>query len=194
LKKTIYAYIAGIIDGEGHFTIARISRPCGNGTIFHYTANMGVTNTYLPLIRHLIKVLGGAFVVSSNRAGQKKVYRWQLQANASREKALLAVIPYLREKRQQAALLLKFSRLHGQQVPDVRETLYQEMKKLHQAELVETNTSGTSEVGDVKIESDLQGDLQSEPVVTQEPKQDIGQVFADKAFMKQLVTKSPFLA
>jgi hypothetical protein len=34
----------------------------------------------------------------------------------------------------------------------------------------------------------------AEVIVTHELKQDIGQIFADKAFMKQLVTKSPFLA
>jgi hypothetical protein len=176
MKKTTYSYIAGIFDGEGHFTIGKTSQPESNG--YHYTAQMGITNSHLPLMKYLVKVLGGVYFVSHRRKNQKVVYRWQPQANATREKALLAVLPYLREKRSQALLLLKFVRLHGQNVPDERETLYQEMQSLHSFESVETNMSGKLPYCKVnpypktfsenlKIESDLQGDLQSEPVVTQ---------------------------
>jgi hypothetical protein len=168
MRKTKFAYIAGIIDGEGHLTISKIRRPENSKTTncFHYTANLGVTNTYLPLLKMLVEVVGGTYYCSDRRAN-KICYKWVLNSNESREKFLLAILPYLLEKREQAKLLLKFVRLHKVENPDLREKMYQEMKLLHHQKSVTTNTSSASEDLEVKIESDLTGDCESAPDVNQ---------------------------
>jgi hypothetical protein len=173
MKKTTFAYIAGIMDGEGHFTIARTKRPGSKegSTSLHYTAMLGVTNTYLPLIKHLIKALGGTYYISRDNGKDKTLYKWVVNNNKSREKVLLAVLPYLFEKRNQAKLLLHFVRLDGVANPALREAIFREMQTLHGKGIVETNTSNIDR-DVVKIESELVSDNESVPVVTQVPLKD----------------------
>jgi hypothetical protein len=171
LKKTRFAYIAGIVDGEGHLTIGKTKRPDNsNGSYsFHYTANVGVTNTYKPLMKLLVELCGGAFYAVKN-GGKKPCYKWVLTTNASREKFLLAVLPYLLEKRAQAVLLLKFVRMQNINNPALREAMFQEMQVLHNQKSVETNMLDDVTLPSVtlKREPDLTGDCESDPVVTQE--------------------------
>jgi uncharacterized protein (DUF2225 family) len=114
----------------------------------------------------LVEEVGGTYYCSDKRAN-KACYKWTLNSNESREKLLLAILPYLLEKREQAKLLLKFVRLHRVENPELREKLYQEMKLLHYQKSLTTNTSSASEPSEVKIESDLMGDYESAPDVNQ---------------------------
>jgi hypothetical protein len=170
LKKTRFAYIAGIVDGEGHLTIGKTKRPDNsNGSYsFHYTANVGVTNTYKPLMKLLVELCGGAFYAVKN-GGKKPCYKWVLTTNASREKFLLAVLPYLLEKRAQAVLLLKFVRMQNINNPALREAMFQEMQVLHNQKSVETNMlDDVTPPGEtLKREPDLTGDCESDPDVSQ---------------------------
>jgi hypothetical protein len=86
------AYIAGIIDGEGHIDL-RFKK-------------VDVSNTNNDLIQWLIKKVGGFIVVKPNyNVKHKKSWSWRLAAVGSRG-LLKEILPYLIIKKETAEKLL----------------------------------------------------------------------------------------
>ena len=154
--KAKYGYLAGIIDGEGCITIGRGFRP--NGTI-NYNAIIAVTNTNKDVIVWIQRNFGGGFYLSKgNDARCKPSYRWRLFKKESIELILLAILPYLIIKKQQAQILLNFVRLPRNDDVQKRQELSERIMKLNKRGIsVETNMQDTENF--VKIESELHGDM-----------------------------------
>jgi len=154
--------VAGLVDGEG--TICANKRTQGD-----YQLQVAIYNTSLKLMRWLVERVGGRFYVRSckswNGKEGKPQYMWLPSGKRNREEFLLAVLPYLVIKTEQAKLALEFLRLpYGSSVQ--REELAQKISLLNRREeSVTTNTLNGSE--EPKIESGLAGDSKSAPVVTQ---------------------------
>ena len=92
-------YLAGFLDGEGCFTIYRekISVTCAN--------------TYKPIIDWMKSSFGGTISTRKARKENHRVcYSWHLVANNARE-LLEKLVPYLREKKPQALMLLTYQQL-----------------------------------------------------------------------------------
>lgn len=100
------AYLAGFIDGEGTIVISTVgSTRKGHKLIF---AIDNVHSDALVLAQHR---LGGRIqFIRKNNPQWRDFYRWVTQ-DSSAERALRTMLPYLRQKRQQAELALKFREL-----------------------------------------------------------------------------------
>jgi len=188
ISKTNAAYMAGLMDGEGHFSIAcggnkntatkirvrrlasgeQVRTPSIQKPFKNYCVRIGCANTDKRLLNWILQHIGGTYFIHRHKTANWKVcYKWTLYGMGAQEQFILAVLPYLILKRKQANILLQFIRLNGIDNPSKREELCRKVKLLNKrgAPLSpEANTSNTSE--DVKIESVLHGDAQSEPQVT----------------------------
>lgn len=155
--KINWSYLAGIFDGEGTIYIGLMSDK--RRTFL----KVGITNTHLGLMKWLVKNFGGAYL-SEQRQSYRLLYRWSPKGKKNREIFLLGVLPYLIVKREQALLALEFDRLNESN-PEKRDKLRLRIQALNRGS-VETNTQDRS-FSEPKIESELVGDGQSAPVVTQ---------------------------
>lgn len=103
------AYLAGIIDGEGSVNMRRNGGKKG----LWFTPALSIYNTDRDLIywcRDVLQVLGaGVHIGSHVRAhGRKVQYTLTIQRMESLLKVLPALIPFLRQKKYRAELLLEF--------------------------------------------------------------------------------------
>ena len=163
------AYLAGIIDGEGHIgvykTMGRIN--------MRYRVRVGVSNTNDKLLEWLMSEFGGFYKSKKVYKSNHKVsYFWQLADNDA-DYLLEMVLPYLIIKKQQAILVLCYRKLqkdckthpgYSSVSNSIREEVYNAMKHLNMRgplESVETNTLDINKLL-MKIESELTGDRKSE--------------------------------
>jgi len=106
MKKTDLAYTAGIIDGEGWISIK--NRQIKNGNR-NYCVKVGVGSTTEWLIKWLQFNYGGSVCIINPGGNRKLKWVWDL----STKQAVIfleAILPYLRIKRPQAELAIKFQR------------------------------------------------------------------------------------
>jgi hypothetical protein len=163
MENNIWPYLAGIVDGEG--TICANKRAQGD-----FQLQVAIYNTSLFLMKWIVKHVGGRYYVRSLIGYGKKPgriqYMWLPSGKKNRENFLLAILPYLLLKREQAILALEFLRLpYGS--PEQRQKIANSIRTLNrQDNSVETNTQDSSQ-NELKIESELTGDCKSDPVVTQ---------------------------
>lgn len=161
--KDMWPYLAGIVDGEG--TICANKRAQGD-----FQLQVAIYNTSLYLMKWLVKNVGGKYYVRSligygGKPGRTQ-YMWFPSGKKNREKFLLAILPYILLKREQAILALDFLRLpYGS--PEKRQEIADKIRALNRRDVsVETNTLD-AEIA-AKIEPELAGDSKSDPVVMQE--------------------------
>jgi hypothetical protein len=166
MSKAKYGYLAAIIDGEGCLSIGAGRRQ--KWGVINYNPIVSVANTDVRLIDWLVANFGGNFFIQKQQTPRnKQAYVWRLLAKREIELLLLAVMPYLIVKDERAKILLEFVRLPRMADPNKRKELFDKLTVLNRRGIgVEANTSSTS--SDVKIGSELQGDLQSVPPVTEE--------------------------
>ncbi len=108
---TLLAYIAGIVDGEGYIGIK--TNGWGKNGRPRYVIRVGVGNSDISLIQ-LLQVEFGGSVYGGNRhltrtdgSPYRPFWKWEL---CSRKAAsfIESILPYLRIKKPQAELALKF--------------------------------------------------------------------------------------
>lgn len=163
MRNSKWPYVAALLDGEGTICLHE-RQPDGQSAFF---LQVVIYNSSLNLMKWLIGNFGGKFYTRTKQETAKKIqYAWHPSGKKNRELLLLGVLPYLVIKREQAKLALEFIRLgYGEQVR--RRELTQRCSLLNQEESVTTNTSETNDMF-VMRESELIGDNESGPVVTQE--------------------------
>jgi hypothetical protein len=180
VNKMNYALLARTIDTEGSIGIRRSVQKHAAKTgmpIYSYTASFRVHNTDVRLLDWCKKYFGGQIYKGHskwNDAHGKKNWKlsneWMLcLGNRRGEQLILSIMPYLLLKMKQAKLCLEFVRIsHGRihvYQPEERERMWAEMKVLNKRGLTPTtNTPDASQ--EVKIESDLTGDRESDLLVT----------------------------
>jgi hypothetical protein len=116
IGKMKWPYLAGVMDAEGTFTVRKDFR----GTYIHYGiwARLGNTN------EHLINWLNTFFQVESIE--DDKSYYWFLPHDRKgKEKFILAILPFLVTKKEQAKVLLDYIKMGDEKNPLKREQLYQ---------------------------------------------------------------------
>ena len=105
MKKTELAYTAGIMDGEGSIGIARHkSKSCRHGYMLEL--NVQVTSSDEWLCQWLKFAFGGSLSHSVNSVGNP-MWHWIIVARKASE-FLKLIKPYLRLKRPEAELAIKF--------------------------------------------------------------------------------------
>jgi len=131
-----------------------------------YHVKIQVKNTDLRLMRWLKSMFGGEYYLDkATQANHKDGHVWH-HAAESKQEFLLAILPYLIIKREQAIVALEFLRIGAQvRCPEKRQALYEKIVALNQrGRPVETNTQESSN-GDMR-ESVLDGDIERAPLVT----------------------------
>lgn len=137
-------YLAGFIDGEGSLMITKSKS--GKSGYVQYRARMSVSNTDKGILEQICHRFGGT-IHTQRRANPRWKPAYMLVWTEGRIASLLALIgPHLRLKRKQAELQLEFMQ-HKKRTPrsfdgrflashppgviQVREALYQHMKRLN---------------------------------------------------------------
>src|ERR1043165_2799882 len=96
-------YLAGIIDGEGHFCRPRNKN--GEGRAF-MQSRIIVTNTHLPLLESIKVTYGGSIRVRTpSRTNNLVCYTWSITGKRAEELARL-LQPYLIVKSEQVKRVL----------------------------------------------------------------------------------------
>jgi hypothetical protein len=185
-QKTDWAYLAGIMDGEGSFSISKTTLHSKSGKSYiGYDNKILVGNTSVVLMKWIVEHFGGVYRVASSHLSKmagtdkaiakswsgsnfKTCYRWTCEGYRKQEQFLLALIPYLVIKREQAIVSLEWTRMVNAKNPAKRLELYQRMIALNKGQSPTTNMPHAI-IDLAKIESYLHGDMQSAPVVTQVP-------------------------
>lgn len=172
ISKTKWAYVAGILDGEGSISISATTLHTSSGNPYKgYDLKVMISNTDMGLMEWLKETFGGNYREGKQNSAikQNKIcYRWTLGSYKLMEKFLLGVLPYMLMKREQANLALQYIRMDGIKNPAKREELHRKCISLNSGtpESPTTNTSDTL-ISEVKIESELMGNHESAPVVKQ---------------------------
>jgi hypothetical protein len=127
-----FAYLAGIIDGEGTISVCMVHRPDGVNALHKM---LGVFNTNYTLIAWLKERFGG--VVHSRTRSDKWKQEHQLKWSAEEASELLAkVLPYLVIKKEQAEIFIQLHKTKGvtkvsAEVQELREKLVNRCQELN---------------------------------------------------------------
>lgn len=101
------AYVAGIIDGEGHLGIKRTAANHHRGAQFAFVVK--VTNTNHEWLIGLQQWIGGRIWRNDSKKRRNRRPCYDLQLNGAEARALLvAVQPFLRMKQRHAEIILRY--------------------------------------------------------------------------------------
>ena len=103
MKKEQYAYIAGLIDGEGYIGLTRKDK--------HLWARIVIANCNLPLLEYAKSIVGGTI----NKSGKPRE-RWSQGYRLALpyvKEWLPKVIPHLFGKKKKAILLLEAIKINN---------------------------------------------------------------------------------
>ena len=104
--KKKHAYLAGIIDGEGHIYICR-AKDSKSGKRY-YTMGLDISSTDERLPLWIKENYGGNYYLKKDKGVRTGNYwRWCIQSNKA-VKVLQDVFPYLVIKREQALIAIEF--------------------------------------------------------------------------------------
>jgi len=105
LKETDWAYIAGIIDGEGSIFIQK------NGKSKYKIVTLTVSNIDLEMLEWMKnKLNAGAIYILKCHPNRKQCYKWQNSAHKVVYTILIKMLPYLKIKRDKAIEAISFIR------------------------------------------------------------------------------------
>lgn len=126
-----HAYLSGLIDGDGWISISKNPQKRSRGFFYTKTIALAQKETNGLCVRLLSRTFGGNTFYRHARNGSKPQVMWFLQKGEEQEKCLLALLPYLIEKRERAQALLKMIRLGREQNVAVRDQIWRRMKVLN---------------------------------------------------------------
>ena len=104
------AYIAGLFDGEGSITLARLQHKVWNkGSDF--SLRVRIHNTRKPVLEWVAKTIGGKIYTASHypKGGHNEVFQW-LITGPSAIALLLKLKPYIKIKGPQIEIALAFQK------------------------------------------------------------------------------------
>jgi hypothetical protein len=139
--ETAFAYLAGIIDGEGCFYFGCVKQGrYGNGTQWH--CKVAVTSCDQCLTNWLNNLFGGCkeqrYRYTSKRAYERPIYRWDATGELL-DYILPKILPYLVIKKEHCQIMMEIRKTYAnigskrlpQDVVQVRTKLLQKLRKLN---------------------------------------------------------------
>ncbi len=108
MKKEIRAYVAGFMDAEAGFQIAKQKQRKGHILV----TKIRISNTNKKILLYLRELFGGSVSehkLSRNIGKWKKAYRWQLSSRKAFN-VIKLIYPYLIVKKAQADIMLEFTK------------------------------------------------------------------------------------
>ena len=105
MRKIDLAYLAGIFDGEGSISIARVERKGRKNPRYQLAVSLSICTPYIP---NLFKMGFGGSINVQERGGKRRPI-WTWRPGIKEGLCFLEVInPYLRLKKDEALLALQF--------------------------------------------------------------------------------------
>ena len=103
-KGLKYAYLAGVIDSDGCIAIKKSKK----GKTWHYSLQVLVNQADGRMADYLFGAFGGkVYKTKAYQKGRKEIYRWQVTCKQA-AKICKRLIPFLRYKKPQAELAVRF--------------------------------------------------------------------------------------
>lgn len=121
MKATDWAYLAGLIDGEGCIS----ATPHKNGK--NYNARLSIVNTDKGMLDWVVRTFKVGKVLVRNRAEIKSCYKVQVANTKDLARILDGVLPYLLTKHDQALIAIE---LTTRPKLSRQEEIYNELKEL----------------------------------------------------------------
>jgi hypothetical protein len=138
LKETSKAYMAGLIDAEGCFSISRHVRA---DLYAMYDPLIRFTTTHKKTADWVVKTFGGVMAKREwSHPTWKPYYQWRICNDKHASKFLSLILPYVRVKISEAKILQQFYAMSGEMNPLRRAKLFDEMTELKNRESVTTDT------------------------------------------------------
>jgi len=116
-----WAYLAGLVDGDGSFCIRSV-----DGTGYQFT--MYVYNSHRPLMKWLVRVFGSTWRKLPTEGNRKQKYCWY----TSNKDIVRNLVPYLILKQKQANLSHQFLTMAFERNPQGREDLMLSLQTANQ--------------------------------------------------------------
>jgi hypothetical protein len=175
ISEVDFAYAAGLIDGEGHIAATSHKTKSRGRSIstkgkpyIHRDSRISMSLTTKEPLDWLLEKFGGTvYFRPMAKKKWKNQWTWVALGNESKEVLLKGIIPHLKIKQRQAALLLEYVQLNRFGSMERRDEIISLCKELNRkGKPVETNTPDPSEKWTAKIESELTGDCKKTDQVT----------------------------
>lgn len=119
------AYLAGFFDGEGCIHVSKCKRSDRKNDRFQYQLRIQISQKNREPLDKLVAGWGGGIYDIKS----KGMYSWQLHSRKA-ERFLEAILPFLRDKAEQAELALIFQANRGKSTAERDEQLYLLLKGL----------------------------------------------------------------
>jgi LAGLIDADG endonuclease len=120
LSEVELSYLAGFFDGEGSITIARRNKKSkvGSKVWIQYQPRIAITSTSKDILGLFIKSFAigeKLYYTGPNKYAKNTKARWVWEANGTKAMSIIeCLLPYLRVKRAEAKVFLRFKELISQ--------------------------------------------------------------------------------
>lgn len=138
MKERTKAYVAGLMDAEGCFSIYK-PKVKENGPCTNYQPRIVLSSVDLPIIKWLVTNFGGFFTKHIPTKG-RVWYQWNLNGKKVAPGFLSDILPYLKIKKAEALVLQEFYALGDSQNPEKRKELMYTVRGMKNRECVTTET------------------------------------------------------
>lgn len=162
MKERTKAYVAGLMDAEGCFSIYKATAKPGERT--PYQPRIVLASVERSLVKWLVETFGGFFTKHTPSKGQIW-YQWNLSGHAAAPAFLSAILPYLKIKKREAQVLLDFYALGSTINPQKRQEFMNSIRAMKNRECLTTDTLDGS-VDDKLTHAYLAGILDGEGCIS----------------------------
>jgi len=131
--KTKYAYMAGLLDGEGYIGLSKYKQNRYNNG-FSYKSRVVIANCNLEILEWVKNNFGG-YITKEKIVRENWTQGYKLQIGYL-EKWLPKVIPYMVGKKKKAQLLMEASRLLNERKKKTNQAGELNLKKLDEIDLL----------------------------------------------------------
>lgn len=137
MKEKTKSYMAGLFDAEGCARIATRKR----GIKTYYEPKVYVSNKSRAVMQWLVLHFGGSFSRNVNNKAGEDWYIWYLQSFPTVVDFLKTILPYLKYKREQAEVLMRFIETKDSLSEEQKTGVAKQLKELKQHGSVTTETN-----------------------------------------------------
>jgi hypothetical protein len=119
----LYAYFAGAIDADGFITVQRSVKRSLPWQPTYFEAKVGFTGTAAPTVQNLLReAFGGSVYMHQPKNPAHKAW-WTWRASGTNaETALVAILPFLQTKGEQAKFAIELIRMQREQWDAIKRT------------------------------------------------------------------------
>lgn len=128
IKKTDWAYIAGVIDSDGYIGLTRSKENRRTKETYNYRPTITVTQVEPEAIMLLKETGLGTFGISGQQSKKhRSLFRWGIYNYRDVKIFIKNILPYLRIKKEQATILFQYCE-HREKIMEVKANCKKDIK------------------------------------------------------------------